>query len=316
MTTGSKVAGIVVGGRGLLEQSSIKVGERLRTVLADRRIPAAVLRLDAEFVAAVASGSLAVLIDVSQGNYGRVEPVADLAGVPFVGTGARQAEIYDKVRLKTFLRRSGWPTPDQIVLDRDLPSHAWDLLGLITGPVVMKPATADLLSQGVRLFPSPGDIDEMRRHLRYLFRLDHTVVVELQAEGVELCVGYHADAAGLEVFTPMTIRMDGPIFDHETKVSRRYAFVPAEVSAGVADQLRRLGAALADEFALRGFFYINAIVTEDDEVTVFDAGATVGLSESSYFPVAAAGTGLTVDDLLERQFVRPACAALHRIGVC
>jgi hypothetical protein len=72
---------------------------------------------------------------------------------------------------------------------------------------------------------------------------------------------------------------------------------------------------MALEFDLAGCFYVNAIVADDGAVSVFDAGATVGLTEHSYFPAAAALRGEGIDALLIRQFVEPVEDLVRRAGV-
>ncbi|WP_328472977.1 hypothetical protein [Streptomyces sp. NBC_00448] len=315
--TANRPVGVLAGGRDLLRKSSETLADRVAELLESSGIEATVLLYGTEeFAAALARRKLRLLQDLTYGVYGRAEPLAAAAGLAFVGTGALEAEVYDKVRLKTFLARNGFGTPPHVVLDNHAPASSWSAIGLLEGPVVLKPATADMLSAGVRFFDSadPRRAD-LREHLDGLFEIDQTVLVERYVPGLEVCVGYEASSRGLDLYPPLSVAKDAVLFDHAVKMSRQYAFTPVDLRPATLDRLRSLGRAMAEEFDLAGCFYINAIITADGEPAVFDAGATVGLTEHSYFPAAAAMRGESLDALLTRQFVRPVRALLHPDGV-
>ncbi|WP_020646475.1 hypothetical protein [Amycolatopsis balhimycina] len=315
-TNDNRPVGVLAGGRGVLRSSSEVVAGRVRTLLESAGVAATVFRYGSEeFTAALDRGDMRLLQDVTYGVYGRAESLAAAAGLGFVGTGARQAEVYDKVRLKTFLSRARVGTPAHVVLDAHAHPSSWSAIKLLEGPIVVKPATADLLSAGVRFFGTadpwqPG----LREHIGQLFTLDQTVLVERYVPGLEICLGYEVSRRGFEMYPALTITKEARLFDHAVKTSRRYAFTPVDVPQAALGSLGRLGWAMAAEFDLTGCFYVNAIVTDDGDVSVFDAGATVGLTEHSYFPAAAALRGDAVDDLLVRQFVQPVEDLLRRDG--
>ncbi|QUQ64981.1 hypothetical protein [Kutzneria sp. CA-103260] len=310
----NRPVGVLAGGRGVLQGSSEVVAGRVKTLLESADIAAAVFQYGSEeFAAALARGDLRLLQDVTYGVYGRAESLAAAAGLGFVGTGARQAEVYDKVRLKTFLSRSRVRTPAHVVLDAHAQPSSWSAISLLAGPIVVKPATADLLSAGVRFFDAADPWQpELREHIGQLFALDQTVLVERYVPGLEICLGYEVSRRGFEMYRPLTITKEALLFDHSVKTSKRYAFTPVDVPASALRQLSRLGRTMAAEFDLTGCFYVNAIVADDGDVSVFDAGATVGLTEHSYFPAAAALRGDALDDLLVRQFVEPVEDLLRR----
>lgn len=303
----NRPVGVLAGGRGVLQRSSEVVAGRVSALLESAGISATVLRYGSEqFASALAKEELCLLLDVTYGVYGRAESLATAVGLGFVGTGARQAEVYDKVRLKTFLHRSLVDTPAHVVLDAHAHPSSWSAVSLLEGSIVVKPATADLLSTGVRFFGAADPQEpELREHIEQLFALDQIVLVERYVPGLEICVGYELSRQGFDVYPPLTITKDALLFDHAVKTSKQYVFTPVDLPTAVLGRLDRLGRAMATEFHLRGCFYVNAVVTDDGDLSVFDAGATVGLTEHSYFPAAAAMRGDAVDALLVRQFVEP-----------
>ncbi|MEU5464746.1 hypothetical protein AB0H06_24555 [Streptomyces althioticus] len=307
------LVGVAAGGRGGLAASSVRLAERVQGQIEEAGIGAVVLHEGASLAEALAQGRLTVLQDVTYGRYGRLEAVAASAGLPFLGTGARQAEVYDKVRLKTALLAGGASTPRHQVLDFHNLADAWPLIDLFDGPVVVKPATADLLSEGVRWFPAADPADaELRRHVERLFLTDQIVLLEELVAGTEVCAGFRSSDDGLEMFPVLTVVKDEVLFDHEVKTHQRYRFAPVTLSGRVLREIERVGRLLAAEFHVSGYWYVNAMVTADERVSVFDAGTTVGLGDKSYFPAAARLAGLTVRQLVHHQFVEPVLSLLQR----
>lgn len=313
----NRPVGVLAGGRDVLRKSSEVLAERVSTLLELSGIAATVLRYGSEdFSAALVRRELRLLQDVTYGVYGRGEAMAAAVGLGFVGTGARQAEVYDKVRLKTFLTRAGIGTPAYVVLDAHAPRSSWSAVGLLDGPIVVKPASADMLSAGVRFFGSADPRQpELAGHIGRLFTIDQTILVERYVPGLEICLGYEVSRTGFDMYPALTITKDALLFDHTVKTSGRYAFTPVDLPTAALSRLGRLGRSMAREFDLFGCFYVNAIVTADGDLSVFDAGATVGLTEHSYFPAAAALRGDALDTLLTRQFVEPVQDLLRVGGV-
>jgi D-alanine-D-alanine ligase len=307
------LVGVAAGGRGALAGSSVHLAKQVWEQLDEAGIPAVALEDGASLAEALARRGLTILQDVTYGRYGRLEMIARSAGLAFVGTGARQAEVYDKVRLKTALLAGGAHTPPHQVLDFHNQADAWPLIIGFNGAVVVKPATADLLSQGVRWFPSADPDDPgLRHHVEDLFRIDQVVLVEELVPGTEICVGFRCTELGMEMFPALTVIKDDLLFDHAVKTAKNYRFAPVELPARVLDEVERVGRLLAAEFLISGYWYLNAMVTEEGQVSVFDAGTTVGLGEKSYFPMAAELRGLSVRQLVHHQFIEPVLALLGR----
>ncbi|MFE0420127.1 D-alanine--D-alanine ligase family protein [Streptomyces tendae] len=303
------LVGVVAGGRGALAGPSVRLSQQVRSQLEEAGIAAVVLTDGISLSEALARERLTIMLDVTYGRYGRLETVARSAGLAFVGTGARQAEVYDKIRLKNALLAAGAHTPHHQVLDFHNQEDAWPLIRCFRGPVVVKPATADLLSEGVRWFPAADPDDPaIRSHVEELFGMDQVVLVEEYVPGTEICAGFRHAGRSVESFPALTVVKDEILFDHEVKTRQDYSFASVDLPEPVRTEVDRVGRLLAAEFLVSGYWYINAMVTDEGRVSTFDAGTTVGLSDKSYFPAAARFVGLTVRDLVHRQFVEPVLA--------
>lgn len=303
MAAGKRV-GVVVGGRGVLRDRSMAEGGLVRETLVEYGLEPYVLVYDSAILDRIGQLRIDLLYDATFGVYGRIQALADLTGRGIVGNPLRASEIYDKVILKEALKRHGLTTPKYVALDRYTCDTTWGLLAALKGPVVVKPASADILSFGVRHFTSvEPEKETLQDHVHELFELDEKVIVETFIEGEELCAGFSALALyGFQMFPPMSICKQKRLFDYETKVSKEYEFVVANVSAEEAAYLARVGRTLAKEFEITDYFYINGIRDRAGILYVFDAGTTVGLGDKSFFPSAARLLGLSVKDLVIRQF--------------
>jgi len=301
---GSARVGIVVGGRGVLQSRSKKVGRQVEEILAEYGLSTHVLAYDSALIDKIKQLDIRLLYDVTNGVYGRVNNIGDLLGLHVIGNSHAASEVYNKVTLKEMLKRLGMQTPGYIVLDRYTYNETWRLLAALSGPVVVKPGSADLLSYGVRCFESIERVEEeLKVHIENLFRVDEKVIIETFVQGDELCVGYSAlERYGFQMLPAMTINKRTTMFDYETKVRQEYEFIPFMLSPSETAYFTEAGRMLAKAFDIRDYFYINAIKSKSGVVNVFDAGTTVGLGQKSYFPAAAGMLGLSVKDLVFRQF--------------
>lgn len=308
MLTGAEAAaplrvGIIVGGRSPLAAHSRKTGEMLKDRLRHHGWRCEVIEYDGRLADRLRADEVDLLYDVTFGVYGRVGLLAELFHLPLVGNSGVAAQVYDKVVLKERLKCHGFCTPQYLLYDRYTFEETWEQMSALPGPVVVKPASADLLSYGVRRFDAWEDKRAaVKAHVESLFAVDDRVMVEQFVAGEEWCVGYSAlEAAGLFMFPPMSIRKDAVLFDHETKMTGSYAFVAAALMPEDLHQLRQAGEALAKDFEIGHYFYLNAIRDGRGAIQIIDAGTTVGLGPKSYFPAAAKLLGLSVEDLVMSQ---------------
>jgi hypothetical protein len=298
---GGGAVAVVVGGRSTLEEASRRAGALYAAALGRLGVPAELVPYDARTLERLRSGRFSAVYDATNGADGAVTDLARWLSIETLNARPGTAAIYDKRRLKAALARRGLPVPAHLMLDAYLLETSWRAILAIDEPIVVKPAKADVLSDGVRTFEPPlgPKADEIRRHLASLRAIDDTILIERQLRGTELCIGFLALPGGtIEAFPPMTPRVEGGLFDHRAKVSGRFQFEPVRGADTLLDRARPIAAALVDAFEIRGLFYINAFDCGAELVT-FDAGTNVGLGERSYLTRAAAVLGRDVGTLVE-----------------
>ncbi len=176
-----------------------------------------------------------------------ITSLLELLGLPYTGCPPEaQALCHGKGRTKALLRGSGWPTaPFAVVSPRDTPEPPFD------GPYFVKPDAEDAslgIDQGSVVADRGGLIDRVTK-LRREFGSD--VLIEAYLPGPE----YNVGVLGLPEPVPLTVAEvaydprpgEWPILTYAAKwdVGSEADLAspvrcPAEIDAGLADELRRL----------------------------------------------------------------------------
>jgi D-alanine-D-alanine ligase len=301
---------VLKGGRSLERQVSLRSGARVEDALqrlghdvvpidvgSDLVDRLHVVRPDVAFVALHGRG----------GEDGTVQELLELVGVPYTASGPSACtRCMDKVVAKYELRDAGLPTPDFYAFSQT----AFEELGAAKAlpaieerlefPIVVKPAGQGS-ALGVKFARSAADVPGA---IVAAFSYDTKVLLERYVAGRDLAVSVLDGPDGAEalpVVEAVPVAEDFYDFEARYEIGRTRFICPAEVSPAVTARAQELALAAWSTLGCAGFARIDLMLDDGTgELSVLEANAIPGLTETSLLPLAAEAAGISFDALIAR----------------
>lgn len=305
---------ILAGGLSHERDVSLRSGRRVVDALRDRGDTVTLHDVDSDLIPALRTDGLDVvwpIVHGASGEDGSLQGLLEMLGIPFVGTGAKEARVaWVKPVAKAVLDRAGIATPDFVTLPQSLfrevgAEQVLDAIVTQFGlPVVVKPARGGS-ALGVTLVREAAELAHAMVHC---FAYGDIALIERAVTGTEVAVAVLGEGAGARTLPAVEIVCDGP-YDYDARYNpgRVEYFAPARLDATTSQAVATAALATHRELRLRDLSRIDVIVAEDGTVNVFDINVAPGLTEVSLFPQAVAAAGLELGDLY-REILRGAAA--------
>ncbi|MGA8256994.1 MAG: D-alanine--D-alanine ligase family protein, partial [Nocardioides sp.] len=223
-----------------------------------------------------------------RGEDGTLAALADLAGIPLVGSGVRAGALaMDKWVTKLVAGAVGVATAPGLLITE--PSYRW------THPVVVKPASAGS-SHGVSLVAEESALD---RALAAAFTVDSRVLVEDVVVGREIDLAVLGRPDGSRVVAPaLEVLVDG-LFDYDAKYVRPPQFViPAPLDDVELKQLEDAAIAVYDALGCSGLARVDFFLTLDGPF-LNEVNTMPGFTEHSQVPQMFSALGTTYPELVD-----------------
>ena len=303
--------GITTEGRWVLETVDPK-----RLSISDGRLPAVdehgvdvVIAPDPTEVDRPDLGAIDVVFPVLHGPWGEdgtIQGLLELAGIPYVGAGVlASAAAMDKPTMKAILRGSGLAVgPYELITDAQWRNDREGALGrarALGSTVFVKPARGGS-SQGIRKVDAD---DDLAAAIDFARAFDPRVIVEAGVADVrEIECGVIVDPDGkARASRCAEIVITGPheFYDFEAKYldGTTTAYVPAQLPAGVEEQIQQMAVAAFDALGCEGLARVDFFLQSDGTIVVNELNTMPGFTPTSMFPVMWAATGLDYAALLE-----------------
>lgn len=237
------------------------------------------------------------------GEDGSVQGLAELAGVPYVGSSVLgSAASMDKDTAKRLLRDAGLPIARfRTIIAGDVPSFA-ALTGEFGRPLFIKPA---------RLGSSVGvgkadTADEFEVALLEAFRYDRKVLIEESVRGREVECGVLEDESGT-----LVISVPGEIvptnrhsfYTYEAKYLDEDGAdikVPADLPRSVAARVQEMATQAFRALGCEGMARVDFFFTDDARLVINEVNTIPGFTDISMFPKAFAASGIPSAELVDR----------------
>jgi D-alanine-D-alanine ligase len=305
----SRVA-VLKGGRSLERQVSLRSGARVEQAL--QRLGHDVASIDVggdlvERLRDAAPDVAFVALHGRDGEDGTVQELLELLGVPYTASGVSACiRCMDKVLAKHLMRDAGLPTPDFYAFNET----AFKELGAagalpeieerLEFPIVVKPAGQGS-ALGVKFARTPGDVAGA---LVAAFSYDRKVLLERHVAGRDLAVSIVDLEDGptpLPVVEAVPREEDFYDFEARYEIGRTDFVCPADLPDDVAAEAQRLALDVYRLFGCFGFARVDLMRdATTGELTVLEANAIPGLTETSLLPQAADAHGLSFDAFVAR----------------
>jgi D-alanine-D-alanine ligase len=304
-----KVA-VLKGGRSLERQVSLRSGARVEDAL--QRLGHDVVPIDVgsdlvDRLSDVQPDVAFVALHGRGGEDGTVQELLELVGVPYTASGPSACmRCMDKVVAKHELRDAGLPTPDFYAFSQT----AFEELGAAKAlpaieerlefPIVVKPAGQGS-ALGVKFARSARDVPGA---IVAAFSYDTKVLLERYVAGRDLAVSVLDGSEGpeaLPVVEAVPVAEDFYDFEARYEIGRTRFICPAEVEPAVTARAQELALAAWATLGCAGFARIDLMLDDvTGELSVLEANAIPGLTDTSLLPLAAEAAGISFDALIAR----------------
>ena len=244
-----------------------------------------------------------VALHGADGEDGTVQELLELLGIPYTGSGpAACMRCWDKVLAKHVLREAGLPTPPFHAFTqtafRDLGAAEAlpEIESRLGFPIVVKPARGGS-ALGIKFARADANVAGA---LVAAFAYDTKVLLERYVDGRDLAVAV-LDGEALPVIEAVPAGEDFYDFEARYEIGRTAFVCPAELPDEVTARAQELALATWEALGCRAFARIDLMCERDTgELTVLEANAVPGLTDTSLRPQAADAAGIAFDALVER----------------
>jgi len=297
---------VLKGGRSLERQVSLKSGARVQDAL--HRLGHEVIAIDVghDLVRRLreAQPEVAfVALHGRDGEDGTVQELLEALAIPYTGSGVSACiRCSDKVIAKNHMLDAGIPTPDFFAFNETAFKElgAADALPAIEErlgfPVVVKPA-----GQGSALgIKFAAAAREVPGALVAAFSYGDKVLLERHVRGRDLAVSV-LDGEALPVVEAVPNDEDFYDFEARYEIGRTRFVCPAELPDETATRAQAIALEVWDVLGCRGFARIDLMLCDETgELSVLEANAIPGMTETSLLPLAADAAGIGFDALVGR----------------
>ncbi len=242
------------------------------------------------------------------GEDGTVQELLEILDIPYTGSGVLACvRAMDKVLTKHLLVEAGIPTPEFFAFNqtafREL--GAAEALAAIEErldfPIVVKPSSQGS-ALGIKFAAAPADVPAA---LVAAFSYDSRVLLERHVDGRDLAVSVVdlADAGPTALPVVEAVPRDEDFYDFEARyeIGRTSFVCPAELPEETTRRAQELALSVYRLLGCYGFARVDLMLdAETGELTVLEANAIPGMTDTSLLPQAADAAGIGFDALIER----------------
>jgi D-alanine-D-alanine ligase len=301
---------VLKGGRSLERTVSLRSGARVEDAL--QRLGHEVIPIDVEAdlvdrLQVLQPDVAFIALHGRGGEDGTVQELLELVGVPYTASGPSAcSRCMDKVVAKHELRGAGLPTPDFYAFSQ----AAFEDLGAARAlpaleerldfPIVVKPA-AQGSALGIKFARTAADVPAA---IVAAFSYDTKVLLERYVEGRDLAVSVLDGPDGPEALPVVeAIPNEEDFYDFEARyeIGRTTFVCPADIGPEATARAQELALAAYTTLGCSGFARVDLMLEDaTGELTLLEANAIPGLTDTSLLPLAAEAAGISFEDLIAR----------------
>lgn len=297
---------VLMGGRSLERDVSLKSGHRVYEALRDKGFSVMKLDMDENLVVNLRQNPVDLVYIALHGKYGEdgtVQELLEIMGIPYTGPGVYASMVgFDKALSKEIFNRKNIPTPDYFTLSagsfREMGAagvldKVVEALGL---PIVVKPACQGS-ALGIKIAHSQ---EELPGALIGALSYDDKVILEKYIKGKEVSVSVLGDE-NPEALPVIEVSTDREFFDFDTMYSMGKAeyFIPARLPDELIKKVQDVAIKVHTVLDCRDVSRIDIMVNEEGEPYVLELNTSPGMTETSLLPMAANARGIEFSDLVE-----------------
>jgi D-alanine-D-alanine ligase len=252
------------------------------------------------------SRSADVLFPVLHGPFGEdgtVQGAAEIAGVPYVGSGVLgSAAAMDKDVAKRLMRDGGLPNSRFLTFTQNDAPKFDAVVAELGRPVFVKPAR---LGSSVGISKA-GTSAEFEQAIAEAFLHDRKILVEEFIPGREIeCGVLEGEDGSLIASLPGEIvpsnrhgfyTYEAKYLDEEGAAIK----VPADLPPGVSDKVRKLSIEAFRALGCEGLSRVDFFLREDGELLINEVNTLPGFTNISMYPKVMNALGILYSELVDR----------------
>ncbi|MFH1148888.1 MAG: D-alanine--D-alanine ligase, partial [Actinomycetota bacterium] len=278
----AKIA-VLMGGRSLERDVSLKSGRRVARALEDRGYQVLDMDVDESLVPRLLSEKpdlVYIALHGRDGEDGTVQELLEIIDFRYTGPGPLASMVgFNKVLSKELFRDHDIPTPRYFTLSSstfremgalNLLSTAWEKLG---SPMVVKPAEGGS-ALGVKIVEHERDLpDSIIAALGYYDR----VLLEEYVDGCEVAVSVIGNESP-RVLPPVEVVPASGFFDFDSRYTagKTDYFIPARLAEDVSLEVERLALAAHQLLRCKDLSRVDMIVDTDGVPRVLELNISPG----------------------------------------
>ena len=300
---------VLMGGRSLEREVSLRSGERVFRALQELGYRAIALDVTPELVETLRRerpDAVYIALHGKFGEDGTVQEALEFLDIPYTGPGVVACVLsWDKALSKRLFAEAGIPTPPWVTFTADAfkemgAATALDLVpDAVDGfPIVVKPT-----KQGSALgLTRVTDADALPEALLSALSFGDAALVESWVDGCELAVSVLDGPHGPEVLPPVEMVAKSGLFDFEAMYTRGETeyFCPARLSEQAMAEVVDLAARCHTLLGCRGVSRVDMVVDAQGRPFVLEVNTSPGMTETSLLPMAAEAAGIEFAQLVDR----------------
>jgi D-alanine-D-alanine ligase len=298
---------VLKGGASLERTVSLRSGARVEDALA--RLGHEVLPIDVgadlvDRLRAARPDVAFIALHGRGGEDGTVQELLELVGIPYTASRPGACiRCMDKVVAKHALRDAGIPTPDFYAFSQAAFADLGAARALpaieerLEFPIVVKPAGQGS-ALGIKFARTAADVPNA---IVAAFSYDTKVLLERYVDGRDLAVSVLETPEGPEALPVVeAIPETEDFYDFEARyeIGRTRFVCPADLPPEVTLRAQELALKTWNVLGCAGFARVDLMY--DHELTVLEANAIPGLTDTSLLPLAAEAAGIGFDEFVSR----------------
>ena len=303
-----KSIAVLMGGRSLEREISIKSGQRVSNAL--RKLGYEVTKLDVD--QSIVDNLKAEKYDLAyialhgkDGEDGTIQEMLEVLEIPYTGPGVYANVLsFDKIVSKQIFNKLGIPTPSFYFLNassfRELGSSKIlpRIVKKLGMPLVVKPS-AQGSALGINLVEKEEELtDAIISALGY----SKKVILEKYVKGIELAVSIIGKDKP-QVLPVVEIVPKNNFFDFESrsKVNDTEYFVPARITEKEIKKVSDTAISVHKALDCTDLSRVDMVMEENQRIPyVLELNTSPGMTDTSLLPMAAEEAGISFEDLVDR----------------
>jgi len=230
------------------------------------------------------------------GEDGLIQAMLEEMDIPYTGSGVQASQkAFNKVITQRILKTHNLPVADHVsITDGKMLDFKQAFAVLKKLPFVVK-AACEGSSIGVYFVRHPS---QWEAALKDALSFGPFVLVEKFIKGRELTAGIlEREALPLVEIVPKS-----GVFDFASKYQKGLTeyVVPAQLPAGLSENIRRMSLAAHEALGCEGFSRVDIRLNEAQAPYILEVNTIPGFTETSLFPKAAKAAGYTFLDVCEK----------------